>query len=36
MDKVTVSDEQEIIYGLQFGDLEFDLDLYFPCKMAYV
>ena len=36
MDKITVSDEWEVIYGLHFGDLEFDLDLYFLGQMAYV
>ena len=35
MDTVTINDEQEVIYGLQFGDLEYDLDLYFQCQTAY-
>ena len=35
MDTVTINDEQEVIQGLQFGDLEFNLDLYFQCQTAY-
>ena len=36
IDMVTINDEQEIIYGLHFGDLEFDLDLYFQGQMPYL
>ena len=35
MDMVTITDEQEVMYGLHFGDLEFDLDLNFQGQMAY-
>ena len=31
---VTINDEYEVMYGLHFGDLEFDLDLYFKGQMA--
>ena len=34
MDIVTINDEQEVIYGVYFRDLEFDLDLYFEGQMA--